>query len=132
MLCGHSHIWVCLHTYSRGIIRECYCFSRPKHFDPFHSFSHSGHTPLIRFLDEMTILSASFLALVLSAQIVSGVTVGPVGEIVITNATVTLDGATRAAVLAGDSFPGPLVKGNKGDNFLSVNSLYSTVPMAFF
>ncbi|KAJ7825952.1 laccase [Mycena leptocephala] len=66
----------------------------------------------------MTILSASFLALVLSAQIVSGVTVGPVGEIVITNATVTLDGATRAAVLAGDSFPGPLVKGNKGDNFL--------------
>ncbi|KAJ7895124.1 hypothetical protein B0H13DRAFT_1624522 [Mycena leptocephala] len=66
----------------------------------------------------MAILSASFLALVLSAQIVSGVTVGPVGEIVITNATVTLDGATRAAVLAGDSFPGPLVKGNKGDNFL--------------
>ncbi|KAJ6577581.1 laccase lcc5 [Mycena capillaripes] len=66
----------------------------------------------------MTRLSASFLALAILAKIVSGVTVGPIGEIVISNATVTLDGATRAAVLAGQSFPGPLVTGNKGDNFL--------------
>lgn len=72
----------------------------------------------------MTRLSASFFALAfaLSAKIVAGATVGPVGTMVIQNATVTLDGSSRAAVLAGDSFPGPVVTGNKGDNFLCVHS----------
>ncbi|KAJ7785147.1 laccase lcc5 [Mycena maculata] len=36
----------------------------------------------------------------------------------IANATVTLDGDSRVAVLAGGTFPGPVVVGNKGDNFL--------------
>ncbi|KAF8206979.1 laccase 2 [Mycena galopus ATCC 62051] len=67
----------------------------------------------------MARLSPSFLALALWAQIVTAQTsVGPVGELLIANATVTLDGTSRAAVLAGGTFPGPLVKGNTGDNFL--------------
>ncbi|KAJ7881101.1 laccase [Mycena olivaceomarginata] len=68
----------------------------------------------------MTGLSASFFALqvALWAQIAAAATIGPVGELVISNATVTLDGSSRAAVLAGNTFPGTLVSGNKGDNFL--------------
>jgi iron transport multicopper oxidase len=70
----------------------------------------------------MTGLSASFFALqvALWAQIAAAATIGPVGELVISNATVTLDGSSRAAVLAGNTFPGTLVSGNKGDNFLFV------------
>nr|CBV46340.1 laccase [Meripilus giganteus] len=43
--------------------------------------------------------------------------VGPVTDLPITNANISPDGFTRAAVLAGGTFPGPLVSGNKGDNF---------------
>ncbi|KAJ7503520.1 laccase [Mycena galericulata] len=66
----------------------------------------------------MSRLSAAFLALAMSAKMVSGATVGPVGELVISNSTVTLDGSSRAAVLSGNTFPGTLVTGSKGDNFL--------------
>ncbi|KAF7375301.1 Laccase lcc5 [Mycena sanguinolenta] len=76
----------------------------------------------------MARLSGSFLALALWAQIACAATVGPVGDLVISNATVTLDGTSRAAVLAGGTFPGTLVTGNKGDNFLfdKRNKLAST------
>ncbi|KAJ7152774.1 laccase [Mycena filopes] len=71
----------------------------------------------------MPSLSSSFLGLALFTRIALAVTVGPVGEILINNKTVTLDGASRAAVLAGGTFPGPLVTGKKGDNFqLTVNN----------
>ncbi|KAJ6468289.1 laccase 1 [Mycena sanguinolenta] len=66
----------------------------------------------------MARLSASFLTLALWAHVVCGATVGPVGDLVISNATVTLDGTSRVAVLAGGTFPGTLVTGNKGDHFL--------------
>lgn len=39
--------------------------------------------------------------------------VGPVTDLPITNANISPDGFTRAAVLAGGTFPGPLVSGNK-------------------
>nr|AAO38869.1 laccase [Rigidoporus microporus] len=43
--------------------------------------------------------------------------IGPVADLHISNANISPDGFTRAAVLAGGSFPGPLITGNKGDNF---------------
>ncbi|KAJ6553014.1 laccase lcc5 [Mycena capillaripes] len=66
----------------------------------------------------MTRLSASFLLIALAvAKLVSAATVGPVGDIVVANATVTLDGTTRPAVLSGGQFPGTTIVGNKGDRF---------------
>nr|ACL93333.1 laccase [Rigidoporus microporus] len=43
--------------------------------------------------------------------------VGPVADIPIVNANLSPDGFTRTTVLAGGTFPGPLIVGNKGDNF---------------
>jgi FtsP/CotA-like multicopper oxidase with cupredoxin domain len=67
---------------------------------------------------KMTRLSASFLSIALAvANFASAVTVGPVGDIVVANASVTLDGTTRPAVLSGGQFPGTTIVGNKGDRF---------------
>ncbi|KAH9911334.1 laccase [Epithele typhae] len=43
--------------------------------------------------------------------------VGPVADLTISNADVTPDGHTRAAVVVNNQMPGPLIVGNKGDNF---------------
>ncbi|TFK82942.1 multicopper oxidase [Polyporus arcularius HHB13444] len=43
--------------------------------------------------------------------------IGPVTDLEIVNANVSPDGFNRAAVLAGGTFPGPLITGSKGDNF---------------
>ncbi|KAI0078085.1 laccase A [Panus rudis PR-1116 ss-1] len=43
--------------------------------------------------------------------------IGPVTDLHIVNDNIAPDGFTRAAVLAGGTFPGPLITGNKGDNF---------------
>ncbi|KAF7795688.1 hypothetical protein EIP86_006853 [Pleurotus ostreatoroseus] len=43
--------------------------------------------------------------------------IGPVTDLHIVNAAVTTDGFSRQAVLAEGVFPGPLIAGNKGDNF---------------
>ena len=48
-----------------------------------------------------------------STHIASAVTVGPVGDMVITDGDVTPDGFTRAAVLVNGQVPGPIVVGNK-------------------
>ncbi|KAG6325988.1 hypothetical protein ID866_13101, partial [Astraeus odoratus] len=42
---------------------------------------------------------------------------GPVSSINIVNEVVSPDGFSRSAVLAGGSFPGPLIQAYKGDNF---------------
>ena len=47
------------------------------------------------------------------ARLAAGITVGPVGDMVITNGDVTPDGFTRAAVLVNGTVPGPVVVGNK-------------------
>lgn len=39
--------------------------------------------------------------------------IGPVTDLTISNADVSPDGFTRAAVLANGVFPGPLITGNK-------------------
>ncbi|KZP11724.1 multicopper oxidase [Athelia psychrophila] len=43
--------------------------------------------------------------------------IGPVTDLVIANADIAPDGFTRSTVLAGGTFPGALITGNKGDNF---------------
>nr|ALE66817.1 laccase A [Antrodiella faginea] len=60
-------------------------------------------------------LTVSFLLLGLSLS--ARAAIGPVADLKIVNANIQPDGFTRPAVLAGGTFPGPLIKGNKGDNF---------------
>ncbi|KAI0078079.1 laccase [Panus rudis PR-1116 ss-1] len=43
--------------------------------------------------------------------------IGPVADLPIVNANIAPDGFNRSTVLAGGTFPGPTIKGNKGDNF---------------
>ncbi|KZP13896.1 multicopper oxidase [Athelia psychrophila] len=43
--------------------------------------------------------------------------IGPITDLAITNADIAPDGFTRSTVLAGGTFPGALITGNKGDNF---------------
>ncbi|KAG1810914.1 laccase [Suillus subaureus] len=45
------------------------------------------------------------------------VTIGPVADLVIVNAQVSPDGFVKSAVLAGDTLPGPIITGQKGDTF---------------
>ncbi|KAK7687294.1 Laccase [Cerrena zonata] len=57
------------------------------------------------------LLSAAISAAVVNAAI------GPVTDLHIVNKDITPDGFERPTVLAEGTFPGPLIKGNKGDNF---------------
>ncbi|KAJ7740464.1 yellow laccase [Mycena maculata] len=43
--------------------------------------------------------------------------IGPVAPLTIVNKVISPDGFTRNSVLAGGTFPGPLIQGNKGDEF---------------
>ncbi|KAJ8095874.1 laccase, multicopper oxidase, benzenediol:oxygen oxidorectuctase [Marasmius tenuissimus] len=56
-----------------------------------------------------------FLACLFARQ--SFAAIGPVADLVISNKDVSPDGFTRGAVVAGDSTIGPLIVGNKNDNF---------------
>jgi iron transport multicopper oxidase len=65
-------------------------------------------------------LSATFIALSLVAA--ANAAIGPVTNLAIVNKNLAPDGFTRSTVVAGQtaalaSFPGPLIKGNKGDRF---------------
>ncbi|KAI0640620.1 laccase B [Trametes meyenii] len=60
---------------------------------------------------------STFIALSLSLSHAVYGAVGPVADLTISNADVSPDGISRAAVLVNGVFPGPLIKGNKGDNF---------------
>lgn len=53
----------------------------------------------------------TFTVLALSMR--ANAAIGPVTDLEITNADISPDGFSRAAVLAGGSFPGPLITGNK-------------------
>ncbi|KAM5539727.1 hypothetical protein V8D89_006540 [Ganoderma adspersum] len=63
-------------------------------------------TPLA-LLSTLSILFTSSLA----------VSVGTVGDLTVSNKDIAPDGYTRAAVVVNDQFPGPLIMGNKGDQF---------------
>nr|VWO96452.1 Laccase-2 (EC (Benzenediol:oxygen oxidoreductase 2) (Diphenol oxidase 2) (Urishiol oxidase 2) [Ganoderma boninense] len=57
------------------------------------------------------------LALSLAFGTLGCLAVGPVLTLPIVDADVTPDGYTRQAVLPNGTFPGPLISGNKNDNF---------------
>ncbi|CAK5282922.1 unnamed protein product [Mycena citricolor] len=61
--------------------------------------------------------SWTLLSLAASVRLTAGLAIGPVGSFVVANKTIAPDGVPRAAVLAGGTFPGPLVRGRIGDNF---------------
>nr|QPA20086.1 laccase 3 [Amylostereum areolatum] len=54
-----------------------------------------------------------------AATMVGGVmaAIGPVADLPIVNLDIAPDGFLRPTVLAGGTFPGPMIRGNKGDNF---------------
>nr|CAR47803.1 multiple oxidase [Phlebia tremellosa] len=57
-------------------------------------------------------------ALVVAGLFVGAIAaIGPVTDFHIVNAAIAPDGISRQAVLAEGTFPGPLITGNKGDNF---------------
>ncbi|KAF8075317.1 laccase [Lyophyllum atratum] len=64
----------------------------------------------------MTFLCIAFAAWTMSTGALA-TTIGPVADLHIKNANVAPDGFMRSAVLAGESFPGPVISGNKGDEF---------------
>ena len=60
-------------------------------------------------------LFQTFVTLSLSLSALAAI--GPITDLVVLDANVSPDGYERAAVLAGGTFPGPLIAGQKGDNF---------------
>ncbi|KAL0063533.1 laccase, multicopper oxidase, benzenediol:oxygen oxidorectuctase [Marasmius tenuissimus] len=62
-------------------------------------------------------LFPSFLTLSCILASPAFASIGPVADLTITNKDVSPDGFTRGAVVAGDSTIGPLIVGNKGDEF---------------
>ncbi|KAJ7241454.1 laccase 2 precursor [Mycena rebaudengoi] len=60
-------------------------------------------------------LTATFL--ILSALSGTYAALGPSGTLNVANKVISPDGFVRPAVLAGGTFPGPLIKGKKGDRF---------------
>ncbi|KAJ7200541.1 laccase [Mycena pura] len=60
-------------------------------------------------------LSAAFI--LLSTVSATYASIGPIAELEIVNKVISPDGFTRSTVLAGGTFPGPLIKGNKGNTF---------------
>ncbi|KAJ7083807.1 laccase [Mycena epipterygia] len=62
-----------------------------------------------------------FSSLVLSLSLLSGSiakSCGPIANVPIVNKRIAPDGFSRSTVLAGGTFPGPLIAGYKGDRFL--------------
>ncbi|KAH8102709.1 laccase [Cristinia sonorae] len=62
--------------------------------------------------------SFASVALALALAMDTLAAIGPIAELHITDAVISPDGFKRPAVLAGGTFPGPVVKGNKGDQFV--------------
>lgn len=63
-------------------------------------------------------LAASVLALSIFFEAALAACIGPIADIPIVNKRIAPDGFSRSTVLADGTFPGPLIKGYKGDRFL--------------
>lgn len=68
----------------------------------------------------------TFTVLALSMR--ANAAIGPVTDLAITNAEISPDGFSRQAVLAGGTFPGSLITGNKVCLTIYSKSLTSTKP----
>nr|ACR24358.1 laccase [Polyporus grammocephalus] len=60
-------------------------------------------------------LSSAFILAALCSSAFGAI--GPVADLTLVNDVISPDGFPRAAALAGGQHPGPLIRGNKGDNF---------------
>ncbi|KAF9459163.1 multicopper redoxase [Collybia nuda] len=71
------------------------------------------------------LVSVPVLALALSFLGVTEAAIGPVAELEIVNRDISPDGFKRSTVLAGGTFPGPLITATKGErlNFKIMNAL---------
>ncbi|CAL1710148.1 unnamed protein product [Somion occarium] len=58
---------------------------------------------------------STFTILAFALKVYAGI--GPVADLHIVNKDIAPDGVSRATVLAGGTFPGPLITGRNGDNF---------------
>lgn len=72
---------------------------------------------------QMFTFKAALLLALLSWEALASI--GPVATLNIANANIGPDGFTRSAVLAGGTFPGPIIAGNKV-NIISVYQLESS------
>ncbi|KAI9431522.1 laccase C [Lactarius indigo] len=71
----------------------------------------------------------SFLLLAVASQRVSAA-IGPTAVLEISNADLAPDGFSRSTVVAGGTFPGPLIQGNKDDQFsINVTDLLTDTSM---
>ncbi|KAJ6547717.1 laccase [Mycena sp. CBHHK59/15] len=64
-----------------------------------------------------TMIRAALVALS-TLSLAHAATIGPSAKLEIVNKQIAPDGYPRSTVLAGGTFPGPLIKGNKGDRFV--------------
>ncbi|KAH9932000.1 laccase [Epithele typhae] len=62
-------------------------------------------------------LFTPFVTLALLGGALASTTVGPVGQLTLTNKVIAPDGFPRAAVVVNGQSPGPLIVGHKGDDF---------------
>ena len=72
------------------------------------------HKPLSPFVLSSDVMAKArtFAALAAFVQLVAGA-IGPIADLTISDADVSPDGFTRAAVVMNGQFPGPLITGNK-------------------
>ncbi|KAI9450184.1 laccase C [Lactarius psammicola] len=72
----------------------------------------------------------SFLLLITAASRRVSAAIGPTALLEISNADLAPDGFSRSTVLAGGTFPGPLITGNKDDQFsINVTDLLTDTSM---
>jgi iron transport multicopper oxidase len=72
----------------------------------------------------------SFLLLITAASRHVFAAIGPTANLEISNAELAPDGFSRSTVLAGGTFPGPLIQGNLDDNFsINVTDLLTDTSM---
>ncbi|KAJ7065699.1 laccase [Mycena amicta] len=64
----------------------------------------------------MVFSAAASLAFLLSVS-ATHAAIGPIAQLEIVNKVIAPDGFVRSTVLAGGTFPGPLIRGNKGSTF---------------
>ncbi|KAI0043602.1 multicopper oxidase [Auriscalpium vulgare] len=73
------------------------------------------------FLQSLTKMSSNSLVVILTSLCVGALAaIGPVADLPIVNKVIAPDGFSRSAVLAGGTFPGPVITARKGDR-LKIN-----------
>ncbi|KAF7342352.1 Laccase G [Mycena venus] len=75
------------------------------------------HYPFFPFLDHFLMAFTPFFVATCLISTVLAASVGSTADLTLTNGDISPDGFTRQAVLVNGGAPGPLITGNKGDEF---------------